>query len=262
MKRYVSVVIAFFCVAFLFFSCASSEMKAEKIKAESDPEIGEASMSGGERVAIKGYSGDSEMNKKMKLMDLEVIDCYKQYTAIGKNADELNINFTVIVDETGFIEKVSFKGNGSYSNKIAACVANDMQELSFRPGDVREINYKLVFKPIKQKKKENSNNPRSKMILSLSEMKKFRVCYEEQIANTPGVGGNFTIKFIVTEDGRAEDIKISGNSFSDAKVPLCVVKKLSDTIFPEGESEDRVEVNFKFVSSSPVKQRRSMDIDM
>ncbi|HQN73273.1 MAG TPA: hypothetical protein PLB16_07655, partial [bacterium] len=103
--------ILFFVTASFFFSvfsCASSEAKEEKAKAESDPEIGEASMKGGERVAIRGYTQDKEMNRKMKQLDLEIIDCYKQFTPIG-NAAEMTINYNIIIDESGFIEKASYK---------------------------------------------------------------------------------------------------------------------------------------------------------
>lgn len=256
--------ILFFAAASFFFSifsCASSEAKAEKTKAESDPEIGEAAMKGGERVAIRGYSQDKEMSKKMKQLDLEIIDCYKQFTPVG-NASDMTIKYNIIIDESGFIEKASYKRGDSSFNKIAECIAKDMKELPFRPGELRELDYTLVFKPLKQKKQVDPNDKRSKMILSLSDMKKFRVCYEEAAAKIPGISGNFTIKFIITEEGKAEDMKIKGNTFPDTKVPLCVVKKLSETIFPESESEDVVEVNFKYVSANPPKARKSMDIDM
>ncbi len=256
--------ILLFAAASLFFSifsCASSEAKAEKAKSESDPEIGEASMKGGERVAIRGYTADKEMNKKMKQLDLEIIDCYKQFTPIG-NVSDMTIKYNIIIDESGFIEKASYKRGASSFNKIAECIAKDMKELPFRPGELRELDYTLVFKPLKQKKQVNPDDKRSKMILSLSEMKKFRTCYEEAAAKVPGISGNFTIKFIVTEEGKAEDMKITGNTFPDAKVPLCVVKKLSETFFPEGESDDFVEVTFKYVSANPPKMRKSMDIDM
>jgi hypothetical protein len=256
--------ILFFVTVSLFFSifsCASSDEKSEKTKAESDPEIGEATMKGGERVAVRGYSQDKEMNKKMKQLDLEIVDCYKQFTPIG-NASEMTINYNIIIDESGFVEKAAYKKGNTVLNKIAECIANDMKELPFRPGELRELDYRLVFKPLKQKKKANPDDKRSKMMLSLSEMKKFRTCYEESSAKTPGLSGNFSIKFIVTEEGRAEDMKITGNTFPDSSVPLCVVKKLSETVFPEGESEDVVEVNFKYVSANPPKGRKSMDIDM
>lgn len=248
-------------LAVIISSCASGELKESGRKEATDPEIGKAEMKGGGKVTISGYSKDPEMNKKMKVLDLEIADCYKQFTPIGK-ASEMVIKFNIIIDESGFIESANFKNEGTDHNNVAKCIANDMKELSFRPGELRELEYRFVFKPLKEKKKALPDDKRSRMIMSLSEMKKFKVCYEEQIAKTPGIGGNFTIKFILTEEGRADDIKISSNTFNDPTVPLCVVKKLAETIFPEGDSEDYVEVNFKFVSSSPSRMRKSMDIDM
>jgi hypothetical protein len=259
MKRF--FIISALVVSLMFSSCASSESKEREKREAANPEIGEATVKGGQKVAIMGYSNDPEMNKKMKVLDLEIADCYKQFTPIGKAA-EMTINFNIVIDESGFIEKAAFKHADPAYNKIAGCISNDMKELAFRPGELREVSYRLVFKPVKEKKKIDPDDKRSKMILSLAEMKRFRVCYEEQIAKTPGIGGNFTIKFILTEDGRAEDIKIAGNTFNDPKVPLCVVKKLSEMAFPEGDAQDYVEVNFKFVSSTPSRGRKSMDIDM
>ncbi|HPS29120.1 MAG TPA: AgmX/PglI C-terminal domain-containing protein [bacterium] len=261
MKFNLFLTVFFFLLLFILISCSSSPSSRRSSENEGSPEIGVAEMTGGERVAVRGYSKDSELNKKMQMIDLEIIDCYKQFVPIGK-VSENTINFELVVDISGFIEKTRINGNNPDSQKIGNCISKDLDTLSFRPGEEREISYRLVFKPIEKSKNVKSNDPRSKMIMSLSDMKKFKKCYEDQIASTPGIGGNFSIRFIVDEEGNVKDIKITASTFSNNTVPLCVVKKLADTIFPESESEDNVEVNFKFKSNAPVKMRKSMDIDM
>jgi len=257
---------AFCTVVFLFVlifaACSSSPSSRKSSEKESSPEIGVATMTGGERVAVRGYSKDPEMNKKMQMLDLEIVDCYKQFTPIGKAVSETTVNFEISIDISGFLEKIKISGNSPVSDKIGECISKDLETLSFRPGEEREVTYRLVFKPLAKSKSVKKDDPRSKMIMSLADMKKFRTCYDEEIASTPGIGGNFSLNFKVDEDGNVSDIKITSNTFSNNRVPLCVVKKLADTMFPESESEDTVEVNFKFESNAPVKIRKSMDIDM
>lgn len=255
-----------FSVIFLFINaftaCSSSPSSGGVSEKESSPEIGIASMTGGERVAVRGYSKDSEMNKKMQLLDLEIVDCYKQFIPIGKAISETTISLEVSIDISGFLEKIKINGNSPVADKIGECISKDLETLSFRPGEEREVSYRLVFKPLAKSKSVKNDDPRSRMIMSLADMKKFRNCYDEEIASTPGIGGSFSLNFKVDEDGNVSDIKITSNTFSNNSVPLCVVKKLADTMFPEGESVDTVEVNFKFESNAPVKVRKSMDIDM
>lgn len=260
MKVYV-VFSVIFSFIYAFTACSSSPSSGGLSEKESSPEIGVASMTGGERVAVRGYSKDSEMNKKMQMLDLEIIDCYKQFVPIGK-VSENTVSFEIVIDMSGFIQKTRINGNSPVSQKIGNCISKDLDTLSFRPGEERDISYRLIFKPLEKSKSVKNDDPRSKMILSLSDMKKFKKCYEDEIASTPGIGGDFSIRFKVDEEGNVNDIKITSNTFSNNTVPLCVVKKLADTVFPESESEDNVEVNFKFQSNAPIKKRKSMDIDM
>jgi len=257
-----SIFSVFLIIMVFSFSCASgSTGRGSSGKKENSPEIIETTVKGGEKVAIRGYSKDTELNSKMKLLDLEIADCYKSYTPIGKAVDT-TVLFDVIIDESGLIERADFKKGDPVYEKIAGCIARDMQELTFRPGNLREINYRLVFKPLKTKKKAVGDDKRSRMILTLSEMKRFKSCYEDQLSKKPGIGGKFKIRFVVTEDGKAKNITIADNTFSEPSVPLCVVRKLSVMIFPEGENEDYVEVNFNFETANPIKRTRSMDIDI
>ncbi|MGI6393475.1 MAG: AgmX/PglI C-terminal domain-containing protein [bacterium] len=254
----------FFAVIFFisfFFSCAGNSSIKSKGREESDSEVGIATMKGGETVSVNGYSEDREMSRKIRELDLEIIDCYKQFTPIGR-VSAMTINYTMTIDESGFIEQVAYKKGDSTYNKIAECIAKDLEELPFRPGELREVNCHLAFKPLRDRKKAVPDDKRSKMILSLSEMQKFKTCYEEAAAKNRRLEGSFSIKFVVTEDGKAEGMKILNNTFPNSNVPLCVVKKLSDTIFPEGDSEDLVEVHFKYEAENSQKKRKPMDIEM
>lgn len=260
MKVYV-VFSVIFSFIYAFTACSSSPSSKKTAENDGSPEIGVVTMTGGERVAVRGYSKDPELNKKMQMIDLEIVDCYKQFVPVGK-ISENTISFELTIDISGFIEKIRINGNSPVAQKIGNCISKDLDTLSFRPGEEREISYRMIFKPLAKNKNVKTDDPRSKMIMSLSDMKKFKKCYEEQIAKTPGIGGDFSVNFKVDEEGAVKDIKITSNTFSNNEVPLCVVKKLADTIFPESESEDTVEVNFKFKSNAPVKIRKSMDIDM
>jgi len=261
LKNTVFSVLLILLFLFGLLSCSTSPSLGRTAEKELNPEIGVATMTGGNRVAVRGYSKDSELNKKMQLLDLEIIDCYKQFVPVGK-VSENTISFDLRIDISGFVEKVRINGNSPVSQKVGNCIAKDIDSLSFRPGEEREIDYRLVFKPLETSKKVKTDDPRSKMIMSLSDMKKFKKCYEDEIAATPGIGGDFSISFKVDEEGKVKNIKITSNTFSNTRVPLCVVKKLSDTVFPESDNEDTVEVNFIFKSDAPVKTRKSMDINM
>ena len=80
-------------------------------------------------------------------------------------------------------------------------------------------------------------------------MKKFHECYDSRKAKNPKIKGKFSLKFTVSEDGEVYDIKLRNNTFNDRYVINCVVEKLEDTIFPKGDSEDEVEVNFDFTAT-------------
>ncbi len=245
----------------LFLSCSSGDMPVSRHEPDrASPEIGVATMSGGETVKIRGYTGDPEVNRQMKLIDLEIIDCYRQ-NVHNIGIKSFSLNFSFYIDRTGRPTDIYYRVQDRILNDLGECISNDIRTLSFRPGSPREISsYRLNFIPLKERQEEKS--PRTEMIKSLSDMDKFRECYEEELRKSPGIGGKFTLRFMVSEYGDAENIEIIFNTFNAPDVPLCVVKKLAETRFPPGETDDIVEVNFTFTSSAPMKRRRTMDIDL
>jgi len=253
-----------------FLSCSSSERPSSRRHlVSSSPEIGKATMSGGETVNIRGYTSDSEVNRQIKLIDLEIIDCYKQN--VGKiGVKEMLLDFSFYIDRNGRSADIRYKSDPKDAAYLGECIKNDIKSLSFRPGSPRDISsYRMVFTPITRNEAYGDENitktpddPREKMIRSLADMKKFRDCYEKELKRTPGIGGKFTLRFMISVFGEVENVEIINNTFSEPEVPLCVVKKLVDTPFPHGDTDDIVEVNFTFTSSAPLKRRRTMDIDM
>jgi hypothetical protein len=264
----------FVLILSLFLSCSSGDRPVSRHEADrSSPEIGTATMSGGENIKISGYTGDPEVNRQMRLLDLEIIDCYRQN--VGRTGiQDIAIDYTFYIDRNGRAADIRYKAQPKDAGVLGECIKRDIMTLGFRPGSPREISsYRLVFRPgIAQKNQSDqrgrvvgqtgNENPRSKMIKDLADMQKFRDCYEEELRKTPGIGGKFTLRFMVSEYGEVENVEITSNTFNEPKVPLCVVKKLVDTRFPRGETDDIVEVNFTFTSSAPLKRRRTMDIDM
>ena len=253
----------------LILSCSSG--KKENIRGrhpDNSPEIGKTEVLGGETIAIRGYTGDHEFNTKMKLIDLEIMDCYKQFVP-GGTAQEAVLNLKVEIDNYGSVQFLDYNVKTKTEKKIANCVLGDIETLTFRPGSAREVDYRLVYKPIKSEKKKLSqiNNKRSRMIKALPDMAIFKKCYEAALERNPHTGGNFTISFVITEAGKAIDATIVESSFQNTDVPLCVVKKLLKTYFPESDVEDKVQIKFKYGTVAPPTQsirerKKTMDIDL
>ncbi len=267
--KLLSVIVA----AILFSSCSSGDIPASRHDPDkSSPEIGTATMSGGETVSIRGYTSDSEANRQLKLIDLEIIDCYRQNAGrIG--ITEILLEYAFYIDRNGKPADIRYNAKPESAAILGDCIRRDIYTLSFRPGSPRNIaSYRIVFTPQVdrvqrdevrgrvERRSPDQENARSKMIKSLSNMDTFRDCYEEEIKRTPGIGGKFALRFMVSEYGDVENIEIVHNTFNEPKVPLCVVKKLADIRFPRGETDDIVEVNFEFSPSGPMKRRRTLDI--
>ena len=243
------------CVVFAL-SCSSSQKSSAKHsgKGSSNSEIGPAEMEGGETLSVYGYSKDDEVSRKMKLLDVDFIDCYQNTMPVGK-AENINIDFELTIDEDGFFEFIGIEKNKSKNaNKIARCVKKEMEVIGVRPRNPRETDFRLSYKIVHEKHKQETkrgkmNDLRSKTISSLAQMKKFHECYDSRKAKNPKIKGKFSLKFTVSEDGEVYDIKLRNNTFNDRYVINCVVEKLEDTIFPKGDSEDEVEVNFDFTAT-------------
>lgn len=264
MKYIFNAVIAFFLI--FSISCASKQSRLDSSeKAGDNSEIGTWKTEGGETLIVRGYSEDSELNKKIKAVDLEIIDCYKQFYEIA-NPQEMTITFSLVIDEMGDIESLKFRENSSkIANRVAECIKKDVELLAFRPGDVRDARMRLTFKLAKRKNERvATNEARSKMVASLAKMKKFRVCYDNQDVKIRGDGGKFLIRFTITKAGNVADMKLIYDSFKNRSVARCVLQKMEETVFPESENEDEVDVIFNFTNSSdslPDKKRKSMDIE-
>jgi len=251
------------------FSCSSG--KKETIRSrhpDNTPEIGSTEVLGGDTVAIRGYTGDHEFNTKMKLIDLEIIDCYKQFVP-GGNAQEVILNLKIEIDNYGSIQFLDYNVKSDLEKKVANCVLGDVESLTFRPGNMREVDYRLVYKPVKSKKKviSRTSSKRSRMIKALPDMSIFKKCYEAALERNPHSGGSFTISFKITEKGKAVDATIVESSFQNTDVPLCVVKRLLKTYFPESDVEDKVQIKFKYGTTAPATQsirdrKKTMDIDL
>ena len=251
------------------FSCSGGKKDNMRGKhPDNTPEIGTTEILGGETIAVRGYTGDHEFNTKMKLLDLEIMDCYKQFIS-GNAAQEAILNLSIEIDGDGSVRFMDYKIKTKTEKKIAQCILEDIEELAFRPGTEREVNYRLVYKPIKSKKKKlsNINNKRSRMISALPNMAIFKKCYEAALERNPHTGGNFTISFEITEDGKAKNAMIVTSSFRNTDVPLCVVKRLLKTYFPESEVTDKVQIKFKYGTTPPPnssigERKKTMDIDL
>ena len=263
-----------FCVVFSF-SCSSggNSKKTKSDKRGTNSEIVSVEIEGGEMLHIYGYSKDSEVVRKMKLLDADFIDCYKNAIQIGK-AESLDISFELEIDDDGFFEEIQIvKVPSKDANKIAKCVKKEIEEIGVRPGHPRNTDYRLSYKIVKEMPKKMSketkarvakNDLRSKTIASVAQMKKFKDCYESRKAKNPKMKGRFTLKFMVAPDGEVYDIKLRNNTFTDKYVVNCTIEKLEDTVFPQGDSDDEVEVNFDFTATHdnprPEKPRKSLSL--
>ena len=226
-------------------------------------------MEGGEMLNVYGYSKDNEVSRKMKLLDIDFIECYQATVKIGE-AESINIDFSLTIDDDGFFEMIEFENNRSKNaNKIARCVKKEMEVIGVRPGNSRNADFRLSYKIVKEKPKKAAkhgkmNDLRAQTITSLAKMKKFRECYDTRKAKNPNLKGKFTLKFTVSFDGEVYDIKLRNNTFTDKYVINCVVEKLEDTIFPKGDSDDEVEINFDFSATynnpKPDKPRQSLSL--
>lgn len=250
-------------------SCSSG--KKDNMKGrhpDNSPEIGTTEILGGETVAVRGYTVDHEFNTKMKLLDIEIMDCYQQFVS-GGAAQEVVLNLSVEINGYGAVNFLDYKTKTETEKKIAKCILRDIEELVFRPGSEREVDYRLVYKPVKSKKKKLSNisGKRSRMISALPDMAVFRKCYEAALSRNPHISGDFTISFEITAEGRAQNALIVANSFQNTDVPLCVIKRLLKTHFPESDVTDKVQIKFKYGTAPPPttsigERKKIMDIDL
>lgn len=267
--KYLSFIFLAICILFSF-SCSSGTRSPQNSDKRSDnSEIGSAEMKGGETLNVYGYSKDSEVSRKMKLLDIDFIECYQNTVKAGE-AENINIDFSLTIDDDGFFEMIEIEKNKSKNaNKIARCVKKEMEGIGVRPRNPRKTDYRLSYKIVKEKHKQadkhgKMNDLRSQTISSLAKMKKFRECYDARKAKNPNLKGTFSLKFTVSFDGEVYDIKLRNNTFTDKYVINCVVEKLEDTVFPKGDSDDEVEINFDFTATSdnpkPDKPRKSLSL--
>lgn len=269
MKRSAFILLAL-CIVFAF-SCSSSGKSAAQnsSKKSNNSEIGSAEMEGGETLNVYGYSKDSEVSRKMKLLDADFIECYQKNVKTGE-AENMNIDFSLTIDDDGFFEMIEIDKNKSKNaNKIARCVKKEMEVIGVRPRNSRNADFRLSYKIVKEKRKKAAkhgkmNDLRAQTITSLSKMKKFKECYDARKANNPNLKGKFTLKFTISFDGEVYDIKLRNNTFTDKYVINCVVEKLEDTTLPKGENDDEVEITFDFSATSdnprPDKPRQSLSL--
>jgi len=267
LKYFLNIVI--FTLVFTLLSCSGGKKDNMRSRhPDNTPEIGTTEILGGETVAVRGYTGDHEFNTKMKLLDIEIMDCYQQNVS-GGAAQEAILNLSVEINGYGAVNFMDYKIKTPIEKKIAQCILRDIEELVFRPGAEREVNYQLVYKPIKSKKKKVANitGKRSRMIGALPDMAVFKKCYEAALSRNPHIGGDFTISFEITEKGEAKNALIVTSSFQNADVPLCVIKRLLKTYFPESDVTDKVQIKFKYGTVAPPnssigERKKTMDIDL
>ncbi len=256
------------CLSFIF-SCSSGKNSSKKHEKKGDnSEIGYVEIEGGETLKVYGYSKDNEVGRKMKMLDLDFIECYQATVKPGE-AENMNINFNLEIDIDGFFEMIDIaKMKSKNAVKIAKCIKKEMESIGVRPGNPRNAEFNLSYKIVKekhqQKEKHKINDLRSQTIASLAKMKKFKECFDARKAKNPKLQGKFTLKFTIDPDGEVYDIKLRNNTLADKYVINCTVEKLEDTIFPKGDSDDEVEVNFDFTATSdnprPEKPRKSLSL--
>ena len=174
------------------------------------------------------------------------------------------------MDDDGFFETIEFeKTKSKNAMKIAKCIKKEMEMIGVRPGNPRDAQFNLSYRVTKEKIKRNDkhgrmNDLRSQTITSLAKMKKFRDCFDARRAKNPTLQGKFTLKFMLSAEGEVYDIKLRNNTFTDKYVINCAVEKLEETTFPEGDSDDEVEINFDFTATSdnpkPEKPRKSLSL--
>lgn len=256
------------CLSFIF-SCSSGKNSSKKHEKKGDnSEIGYVEIEGGETLKVYGYSKDSEVARKMNMLDMDFIDCYQTTVKTGE-AENINIDFALNIDDEGFFETIEFeKMKSKNANKIAKCIKKEMEQIGVRPGNSRDAEFHLSYKIVKErhreKEKHKINDLRSQTIASLAKMKKFKECFDNRKAKNPKLQGKFTLKFTIDPDGEVYDIKLRNNTFTDKYVINCTVEKLEDTVFPKGDSDDEVEVNFDYTATSdnprPDKPRKSLSL--
>lgn len=254
----------------LLVSCSSRKASnKEQSKKGDNSEIGYAEMEGGETLKVFGYSKDKEVARKMKLLEEDFIRCYQDTVKIGE-AENMNIDFDLEIDSDGFFEMIEIaKTKSKNGMKIAKCIKKEMEMIGVRPGNQRDTQFNLTYRITREKVKRSEkhghmNDLREKTITSLSKMKKFKDCFDARRAKNPKLQGKFTLKFMLSADGEVYDIKLRNNTFTDKYVINCAVEKLEDTIFPKGDSDDEVEINFDFTATSdnpkPEKPRKSLSL--
>ena len=142
------------CIIFLF-SCSSNDKVSKKdTKRSNNSEIGYSELEGGETLHLYGKTEDAELSRKMKLLDIDFIECYQDVMQTGK-AENIDLDFTIFIDYDGYFEEISLETPSSKNAlKISRCVEEEIGTLSVRPGNSREVNFKLSYKIIQEKSKK------------------------------------------------------------------------------------------------------------
>jgi ribosomal protein S27AE len=61
---------------------------------------------------------------------------------------------------------------------------------------------------------------------------RFRMCYEEGLARTPGLRGRVEVRFVVGRDGSVSNVSQAGSDLGDTRVVSCVVSAFYGLSFP------------------------------
>jgi hypothetical protein len=64
---------------------------------------------------------------------------------------------------------------------------------------------------------------------------RFRMCYEQGLARTPGLQGRVGVRFVVGRDGAVSNVSNAGSDLGDSRVASCVISAFLGLTFPKPE---------------------------
>lgn len=73
-----------------------------------------------------------------------------------------------------------------------------------------------------------------------------RLCYENRLAQKPGIHGKVAVKFLIRADGGVAAALDAGSDIDDAKTVACIVRGFSSLSFPKPDPEGTVLVTYRF----------------
>lgn len=248
MNRFTICVSLYFLFAVAACASSSTEQSQEPV-AESPDDAEPSGLPSARAIAVVGDS-EIDQDELLRVESVLIQEGWRCYELARRDAPDLSgdLKIRFVVEAAGQSRQVEFPENTIDSPEMNRCIAEQIEELYFRPHDDDDgISLEMTLTLGPEMESPFGGLDRTDIMRTIARRgESIWECYGDHLGEDPQLSGTVTARIAIEPDGTVGDAQIRHTELDKPDIEQCVIGEVTELTFPAHNNDDAVAINYPF----------------